>query len=183
MGEVWLEASLGASAVRACGGAPNGGGVLLLASFNSPGELCRLAGGSCGWAAWLYGAFVNKPAGVVLAMLVMALPVTYAVFDGALRKSRTEAYFRSLGLRGLSLIWAMLLSLRRAAVSALILSFLRGFGELGALLIFASYPPTVPIYIYNSWLIYGVGPAASAAILVIAASAVAAYLLKIWLYK
>ncbi|MCU7788632.1 MAG: sulfate ABC transporter permease [Pyrobaculum sp.] len=163
---------------------PTAVGVLLLGSVTAPGKICGWLGVDCRYVSEaLYGLFVNKPAGIVLAMFVMALPVVYAVFDGALREVRAEAYFRSLGFGGLKLLWLVLLSLRRAAASAFIFSFLRGFGELGVLLIFAAYPPTLPIYIYNSWLIYGVGPAVTASLLTMAIGVVSAYVIRLWLSR
>jgi len=44
-------------------------------------------------------------------------------------------------------------------VAAFVFSWIRSFGELGVLLIFASYPMTASIYIYQAWLNHGVGPA------------------------
>ena len=49
------------------------------------------------------------------------------------------------------------------------------------LLIFASYPVTASIYIYQAWLIYGVGPAVGASLVVIAAVAVLAFVARRWL--
>ncbi|ACB39912.1 sulfate ABC transporter permease [Pyrobaculum neutrophilum] len=151
---------------------PTAVGVLLLAAFRNPLL-----------PEWLYGFFVNKAAGVLLAMFVMALPVSYAVFDGALKDVRAELYFRSLGLGGLRLLAALLLSLRRAAAAAFLLSFLRGFGELGVLLIFASYPPTMSIYIYQAFLQEGLGATVAASMAVAALGVSTAYLLRLWLSR
>lgn len=151
---------------------PTAVGVLLLAAFRNPLL-----------PEWLYGFFVNKAAGVLLAMFVMALPVSYAVFDGALKDVRAELYFRSLGLGGLRLLAALLLSLKRAAAAAFLLSFLRGFGELGVLLIFASYPPTMSIYIYQAFLQEGLGATVAASMAVAALGVSTAYLLRLWLLR
>ncbi len=163
---------------------PTSVGVLLLSAVMSPSKICSAVGQNCDFISnALYAFFVNKPAGVLLAMFVMALPVSYVVFDGALREIRAEAYFKSLGFKGAGLLLMILLSLRKATISAFIFSFLRGFGELGVLLIFASYPPTLSIYIYNAWLIYGVGPAVTASLLAMGAGIVSAYVVRIWFSK
>jgi len=49
------------------------------------------------------------------------------------------------------------------------------------LLIFASYPVTASIYIYQAWLSYGVGPAVGASLAVIAAVAALAFVARRWL--
>ncbi len=162
---------------------PTSVGVLLLASFSLPRALC--AGGipvACPLSQF-YDYFVNRPLGVLLAMFVMALPVSFSIYDGALKEERAEAYLRSLGFSGFALIGSLMSSLRPATVSALVFSWIRSFGELGALLIFASYPVTTSIYIYNAWLIYGVGPAVGASLAVMAAVLAIAYAVRAWLSR
>lgn len=162
---------------------PTSVGVLLLASFSLPRALCAGGAPAACPLSQIYDYFVNKPLGVLLAMFVMALPTSFSIYDGALKEERAEAYLRSLGFSGLSLLGALMSSLRRATISALVFSWIRSFGELGTLLIFASYPVTTSIYIYNAWLIYGVGPAVGASLAVMAAVLATAYAVRTWLSR
>lgn len=157
---------------------PTSVGVLLLASFNLPRALCMNGVGAFCVLRDLPSYVVNQPLGVLIAMAVMALPVSYAVFDGALREERAELYFRSLGFSGLSLLFMVLLSMRRAALAAFVFAWVRSFGELGVLLVFASYPVTASIYIFNAWLTYGVGAAVGASLAVALVSIGVAYLAR-----
>lgn len=160
---------------------PTSVGVLLLASF-SPRLFCE--GGVevlCASASFVSEHVINRPLGVLIAMAVMALPTSFSIFDGALREERAEAFFRALGFSGLGLLLLLLLSLRSATASALVFSWIRSFGELGVLLIFASYPMTASIYIFQAWHSYGVGPAVGASLAVIAAVAALAFVARRWL--
>ncbi|MEM0370819.1 MAG: sulfate ABC transporter permease [Pyrobaculum sp.] len=160
---------------------PTSVGVLLLATFNLPRLLCQ--GGAsylCGLSDIITNYVVNNVAGIFIAMYVMALPVAFSIYDGALREERAEAFFRSLGFGGLKLLILTAASLRTATLSAFIFSWIRSFGELGVLLVFASYPPTTAIYIYNTWLTYGVPPAVGASIVLMTIGVAAAYLLRRW---
>lgn len=147
---------------------PTSVGVLLLASVSVMGEAVRRL-------------LENNVPGIFLAMFVLALPTSYSIYDGALREERTEVFLRSLGFSGLRLLLEVMISLRRATVSAFVFSWIRSFGELGALLVFASYPPTMAVYIYNAWLIYGVGPAVGASIAVMLLAVALAYAARRWL--
>jgi molybdate/tungstate transport system permease protein len=161
---------------------PTSVGVLLLASFSLPRLFC--GGGVatlCVLASFVSEYVINRPPGVLIAMAVMALPTSFSIFDGALREERADAFFRALGFSGLRLLLLLLLSLRSATASALVFSWIRSFGELGVLLIFASYPVTASIYIYQAWLSYGVGPAVGASLAVIAAVAALAFVARRWL--
>jgi len=161
---------------------PTSVGVLLLASFSLPRAACvEGVGLLCGVAAFVSGHVVNKPLGILIAMTVMALPVSFSIFDGALREERAEAFFRSLGFSGLRLFLLLFLSLRSATVSALVFSWIRSFGELGVLLIFASYPMTASIYIYQTWLTHGIGPAVGASLVVMAVVMALAFVVRRWL--
>ncbi|MEZ0319508.1 MAG: sulfate ABC transporter permease [Pyrobaculum sp.] len=163
---------------------PTAVGVLLLATFSYPRALCQLgAEALCPLAELSLGHVINHPLGVYIAMTVMALPVTFSIYDGALKEERAEAYLRSLGFSGPGLVYLLMKSLRPATASAFLFSWVRSFGELGVLLVFASYPPTASIYIYNAWLIYGVGPAVSASLITAAVVTAAAYLARRWLYR
>ena len=125
-----------------------------MASF-SPRLFCE--GGVevlCALASFVSEHVINRPLGVLIAMAVMALPTSFSIFDGALREERAEAFFRALGFSGLRLLLLLLLSLRSATASARVFSWIRSFGELGVLLIFASYPMTASIYILQAWHIY-----------------------------
>jgi molybdate/tungstate transport system permease protein len=160
---------------------PTSVGVLLLASFSLPRLFCEEGVATlCALASFVSEYVINKPLGVLIAMAVMALPTSFSIFDGALREERAEAFFRALGFSGPKLL-LLLLSLRSATASALVFSWIRSFGELGVLLIFASYPMTASIYIYQAWLIYGVGPAVGASLVVIAAAAALAFVARRWL--
>ncbi|MFN7105724.1 MAG: sulfate ABC transporter permease [Pyrobaculum sp.] len=163
---------------------PTSVGVLLLASFQVPRAAC--IGGiewTCGIAAFVSEHVVNRPLGILIAMWVMALPVTFSIYDGALREERAEVFFRSLGYSGTRLVWVMMRSLRSTTTSAFIFAWIRSFGELGVLLVFASYPPTAAIYIYNAWLTYGVGPAVGASLAVATVAYMTAYLARRWLSR
>ncbi|MFN3804540.1 MAG: sulfate ABC transporter permease [Pyrobaculum sp.] len=163
---------------------PTSVGVLLLASFQVPRAAC--IGGvewTCGLAAFVSEHVVNKPLGILIAMWVMALPIAFSIYDGALREERAEVFFKSLGYSGMRLMWVMMRSLRSATASAFIFAWIRSFGELGVLLIFASYPPTAAIYIYNAWLTYGVGPAVGASLAVATVAFMMAYLARRWLSR
>jgi tungstate/molybdate transport system permease protein len=161
---------------------PTSVGVLLLASFSLPRAACAEgAEALCGAAEFISEHVVNQALGVLIAMTVMALPVSFSIFDGALREERAEAFFRSLGFSGARLLLLLLLSLRSATVSALVFSWIRSFGELGVLLIFASYPMTASIYIYQTWLAYGVGPAVGASLVVMAVAVALAFAARRWL--
>ncbi|MCY0891700.1 MAG: sulfate ABC transporter permease [Pyrobaculum arsenaticum] len=157
---------------------PTSVGVLLLASFNLPRALCINGVGAFCPLRDLPAYVVNQPLGVLIGMTVMALPVSYAVFEGALREERAELYFRSLGFSGFSLLFMILLSMRRAALTAFVFAWVRSFGELGVLLVFASYPVTASIYIYNAWLTYGVGAAVGASLATALVSIGVAYLAR-----
>ena len=158
---------------------PTSVGVLLLAAFSTPRLLC----GDCPLSQFVSAWVVNQPLGVLLAMWVMALPVAYSIYDGALREERAEAFFRSLGFSGLRLLVLTAMSLREATLSAALFAWLRGFGELGVLLVFANYPYAASIYIYNAWLIYGVGPAIGASLAVVAAALAVGYAARRWLSR
>jgi molybdate/tungstate transport system permease protein len=161
---------------------PTSVGVLLLASFSLPRLYCAEGVEAlCCAASFVNEYIINRPLGVLIAMTVMALPVAFSVFDGALKEERAEIFFRSLGLSGPRLLLTLLLSLRTATVSAFIFAWIRSFSELGVLLIFASYPVTASIYIYQAWHIYGVGPAVGASLAVVALAVAAAYLARRWL--
>ncbi len=163
---------------------PTSVGVLLLASFYIPRSLCiEGVEWSCGVAAFVSGHVVNKPLGILIAMTIMALPLTFSIYDGALREERAEVFLKSLGYSGLRLLFAMMRSLKTATVSAFVFAWVRSFGELGVLLVFASYPPTASIYIYNVWLIYGVGPAVGASLTVVAVVFAVAYVVRRWLSR
>ena len=130
---------------------PTSVGVLLLASFSLPRLYCAEGVEAlCCAASFVNEYIINRPLGVLTAMTVMALPVAFSIFDGALREERAEIFFRSLGLSEPRLLLT-LLSLRTATVSAFIFAWIRSFSELGVLLIFASYPVTASIYIYQAW--------------------------------
>jgi molybdate/tungstate transport system permease protein len=155
---------------------------VLLASFSLPRLFCEEGVATlCALASFVSEYVINRPLGVLIAMAVMALPTSFSIFDGALREERAEAFFRALGFSGLRLLFLLLLSLRSATASALVFSWIRSFGELGVLLIFASYPVTASIYIYQAWLSYGVGPAVGASLAVIAAVAALAFVARRWL--
>ncbi|MEM1598958.1 MAG: sulfate ABC transporter permease [Pyrobaculum sp.] len=163
---------------------PTAVGVLLLASFSLPRALCQ--GGvaaACPAAEFVLGNVLNKPLGVLIAMAVMALPISFSIYDGALKEERAEVYLRSLGFTGVRLQVALLRSMKSATASAFVFSWIRSFGELGVLLVFASYPPTASIYIYNAWLIYGVGPAIGASLAVIGITLAVAYVARKWLSR
>ncbi len=161
---------------------PTSVGVLLLASFSLPRAACfEGAHFLCGVAEFVSEHVINRPLGVLIAMVVMALPTAFSIFDGALKEERAEAFFRSLGFSGPRLLLLLLLSLRPAAVAAFVFSWIRSFGELGVLLIFASYPMTASIYIYQAWLNHGVGPAVGASLAVIAVAVAIAFVARRWL--
>lgn len=147
---------------------PTALGVLLLASL---GALRALGAGAAA------DALINTFAGVVLAMYFVAASTSYSVVEGALRSGELEAFLRSLGLSELQQMALTLASLKRTLLVAYATSWLRGFGELGALLIIAQTPVTAALYIYNAWQIYGVGPAASASLALMAFGSASAYLL------
>lgn len=163
---------------------PTSVGVLLLATFNLPGLYCREGVVElCGLAEFVQRNVINNVAGIFIAMFVMALPVSFSIYDGALREERAEAFFRSLGFSGLRLLLVTASSLRSATLSAFVFSWVRSFGELGVLLVFASYPPAMAVYIYNAWLQYGVPQAVGASVVMIAIGVAAAFLLRRWSSK
>jgi len=90
------------------------------------------ASGPFGWMDALY-----TRAAMVIGQTVLALPIVAAVTLTALRSLRQEAAETAytLGLAGFRRMWTMLVEVRPALVSGLMIAFARVFTELGAAMI------------------------------------------------
>jgi len=105
---------------------------------------------------------------VVAAMVVVSTPIgvgTLATLFSQHNKNLDE-FLQTLSLNDLSIIWLYLRSAPTTIASTVLLMWLRSFSELGAFLIVAVRPATVGVYLYETFLRLGSGPAVGVALLV-----------------
>ncbi len=105
---------------------------------------------------------------VVAAMVIVSTPIgigTLATLFSHHGKNLDE-FLQALSLNDFSIIWFYLRSAPMSVASTILLMWLRSFSELGAFLIVAMRPATVGVYLYETFLKLGTGPAVTVALLV-----------------
>ena len=126
-------------------------GVALLLVFGSRGLLGRPLGA---WGLW----FVDRPAGVIVAMLFVGLPflINAARESIALVSRDLEQAATVDGATPAQAVWLITLPLaRRGIMSGALMMWARGISEFGAVVILAYQPKVMPVIIYERFMGYG----------------------------
>ncbi|NPA62618.1 MAG: ABC transporter permease [Methanococci archaeon] len=113
--------------------------------------------------------------GVVVVYLFVGIPfMINSIRDGFLSvDEEIEHVSRTLGASKLRTFFEISLPLiKNNIISGTILSFARGISEVGALLIIAYYPKTVPILIYERFMSFGLNASKPISVAMIAVSVV-----------
>ncbi|MCS7142188.1 MAG: ABC transporter permease subunit [Aigarchaeota archaeon] len=116
---------------------------------------------------------------IVLAMLIVSTPLSFATVRGALKSMGPELneFLRPLGVKEYWVYWFYTRSSLQSHVLGLLLAWLRSFSELGAFLIIAHRPVTAGIYIYESFLMGGLAYTIGASLLLVGIAVIFATLL------
>ncbi|MBS4056571.1 MAG: ABC transporter permease [Bacteroidales bacterium] len=149
-------------------------GIAVLGIVNRESFMGKLASG-------LGISFVDRPAGIALAMVFVSVPfLINAARDGFLSVPvKLEKAAQSLGAGSWRVFFTISLPLAwRSVLGGFIMMFARGMSEFGAVVIIAYHPLTAPVLIYDRFNAYGLKAAQEVSVLFILVSLVVFVLLR-----
>jgi len=126
-------------------------GIALLGVISRDTPLGRLA-------EMLGFSFVNRPAGIIVAMAFVSIPyLLNAAIDGFVNvPERLEKVALNLGASTTRVFFTITIPLAwRSILSGLIMMWGRGLSEFGAVIIIAYHPMITPVMIYERFNAYG----------------------------
>lgn len=119
---------------------------------------------------------------IIIAMLIVSLPLATATLRTAYSSlgEGLEVFLKPLGIGKFGIFMMYLRGASKALIIASMIAWLRAFSELGAFLLIAFRPLTAGIYVYETFLAYGIAPVIGASLLMAILAILFSYILLLF---